>query len=85
MRERYFFDKRDLKHFFTKYGIMMLIAIPLLIGINILFKKWFNINSMVFLNIVFLCLIFAVGELICFLFKRRKEAKLDNKEKTNEK
>ena len=85
MRERYFFDKRDMKHFFTKYGIMMLIAIPILIGLNILFQKWFNIDSMIFLNIVFLCVIFAVGEFICFLWKKRKESKLADKEKTNEK
>ena len=58
MKERYFFDKRDMKHFLTKYGIMMLIAIPILIVINVLFEKWFEIESMVFLNIVFLCVIF---------------------------
>jgi len=81
MRERYFFDKRDMKHFFKKYGIMMLIAIPILIALNVLFDKWFEIESMVFLNIVFLCVIFAVGEFICFMWKRRKENKESNKEK----
>jgi heme/copper-type cytochrome/quinol oxidase subunit 4 len=80
MRERYFFDKRDMKHFLTKYGIMMLIAIPILIVINVLFEKWFEIESMVFLNIVFLCVIFTVGEFICFMWKKRKENKESDKE-----
>lgn len=85
MRERYFFDKRDIKHFVKKYGIMMLVAIPILIGLNVLFNMWFEIKSMVFLNIVFLCVIFVAGEFICFLWKKRKEAKLVDKENTNEK
>ena len=34
MRNRYFYDKRDMKHFFVKYGIMLLIAIPILVVVN---------------------------------------------------
>lgn len=75
MANRYFFDKRDMKHFFVKYGIMLAIAIPILIVINYLFYKWFNIGSMVFLDIVFLCVIVAVEELIYFLIKRKKQSK----------
>ena len=81
MSDRYFFDKRDIKHFLVKYGIMMLIAIPIIIGINVLFQKWFNANSMVFLDIVFLCVIFVIGELICYLWKQKKIKKEDKNEK----
>jgi len=75
MGERYFFDKRDIKHFLIKYGIMLAIALPIVIGINILFLKWFGADNMVFLDIVFLCVIFVVGELICYLWKQRKNKK----------
>lgn len=82
MGERYFFDKRDIKHFLMKYGIMLLIAVPIIIGINVLFKKWFNADNMIFLDIVFLCVIFVIGELICHLWKQKKNNKGD---KVNEK
>ena len=75
MANRYFFDKRDMKHFFVKYGIMLLISMPILLALNILFAKVFGATNMVFLDIVFLCVIFAIGELICFLVKRKKESK----------
>ena len=78
MANRYFFDKRDMKHFFVKYGVLILISIPLLIGINILFTKWFGNKSMVFLDIIFLCVMLAVYELIWFLIKRKKEEKNTN-------
>ena len=84
MRQRYFFDKRDIKYFLIKYGIMLLFAIPILVGINIMFRKWFDIDNMVFLNVVFLCVIVAIYELIFALIKRKKESK-SNKENTNEK
>ena len=79
MANRYFFDKRDMKYFFIKYGVLLLIAIPLLIGANILFIKWFNPKSMVFLDIVFLCVILTIYEAIWFLVKRKKAEKGDNK------
>jgi len=84
MKQRYFFDKRDIKYFLIKYGIMLLFAIPILVGINIMFRKWFDIDNMVFLNVVFLCVIVAIYELIFALIKRKKESK-SNKENTNEK
>ena len=63
---------------------MLLFAIPILVGINIMFRKWFDIDNMVFLNVVFLCVIVAIYELIFALIKRKKESK-SNKENTNEK
>ena len=50
MANRYFFDKRDIKHFLIKYGIMLLISVPILIGINILFGYVFKYDNMVFLD-----------------------------------
>ena len=55
MANRYFFDKRDMKHFFVKYGIMLLISMPILLALNVLFAKVFGATNMVFLDIVFLC------------------------------
>lgn len=85
MHNRYFFDKRVLKKFFIKYGIMLLIAIPVLIAINVLFEKWFGVTNMIFLDLVFLCVIVVIGEFICYLAKRNKENKSATKEKHNEK
>lgn len=82
MANRYFFDKRDMKHFLIKYGIMLLIAIPIIIGINVLFTKWFNADSMIFLDVVFLCVIFVIGELVCHLWKQKRNQK---EESSNEK
>ena len=82
MSDRYFFDKRDIKHFLIKYGIMLLIAMPIIICINLLFKKWFNADNMIFLDVVFLCVIFVIGEVICYMWKQKKHKKGD---KINEK
>lgn len=80
MANRYFFDKRDIKHFLVKYGIMILIAIPILLALNYLFMVVLKVENMVFLDIVFLCVIVSIGELICFLVKRKKENKENTKE-----
>lgn len=77
MADRYFFDKRDVKRFLLKYGIMFIVAIPIIIGINILFAKWFNADNMIFLDIVFLCVIFVLGELICHLWKQKRKKEGD--------
>ena len=81
MANRYFFDKRDIKHFIIKYGIILLIAMPILLGINILFKIWFNVDNMVFLDLVFLSVIVVIAEAICFKLKQRRERKENTKEK----
>ena len=70
------------KYFFTLYlavfgGQVALPAIPIIIGINILFAKWFNADNMIFLDIVFLCVIFVVGELICYMWKQKRNKKGD--------
>ena len=81
MANRYFFDKRDIKHFLIKYGIMLLISIPILIGINILFTMVFKVENMIFLDIVFLCVIVVVYEYLYSLIKEKKEQKKNLKEK----
>ena len=81
MANRYYFDKRDIKHFLIKYGIMLLISIPILLGINVLFTIVFKVESMVFLDIVFLCVIVVVYEYIYSKIKQKKEEKENTKEK----
>ena len=80
MANRYFFDKRDIKHFLIKYGVMLLISIPILLGINILFTIVFKVENMVFLDIVFLCVIVVLYEYLYSLIKEKKEKK-NSKEK----
>ena len=81
MANRYFFDKRDIKHFLIKYGVMLLISIPVLLGINILFTLVFNVENMVFLDIVFLCVIVVLYEYLYSLIKAKREQKKNPKEK----
>lgn len=81
MANRYFFDKRDMKYFLKKYGIMLLIAIPLLIVINLLFIKWFNATNMMWLDIVFLCVILVVYEVVWRAIKRRRDSKQEEKKR----
>lgn len=79
MRNRYFFDKRDLKKFFLKYGIMILIAIPILIGVDLAIAKNHPDQSFVLIDLALLCGVVGLGELICFWIKSAKEKK-NNKE-----
>ncbi len=72
MGDRYFFDKRVLKKFFIKYGIMLLIAIPLMIGINIIIQKHNPNQRFILIDLAIIAVVVAVGELICFLVKRAK-------------
>ena len=81
MANRYFFDKRDMTYFLKKYGIMLIIALPILIAINVLFRIWFNFTNMMWLNIVFLCVILVIYEAIWYAIKRRKDVR---KEKERE-
>ena len=81
MANRYFFDKRDMTYFLKKYGIMLIISLPILIAINVLFRIWFNFTNMMWLNIVFLCVILAIYEAIWYAIKRRKDVR---KEKERE-
>jgi len=79
MANRYFFDKRDIKKLLIKYGIFLAITIPILIAINYLFIIWFNANSMVFLDIVFLCVILVIYEAIWYAVKKKSQENRDEK------
>lgn len=73
MRNRYFFDKRDLKKFFLKYGIMLLIAFPLIVGANVLMFNHNPNQRFILVDLAILAVVVALGELICYYAKRRKE------------
>lgn len=79
MADRYFFDKRDVKKLLVKYGIFLAIAVPILLVINYLFTIWFNAKSMVFLDIVFLCVILVIYEAIWYAVKKKSQEKRDEK------
>ena len=79
MANRYFFDKRDIKHFVVKYGIILLISIPILLGINIFFTSVFKVERMVFLDIVFLCVIVVIAEYVYAKMQEKKKNKKNTK------
>lgn len=72
MGDRYFFDKRVIKKFLLKYGIMLLIAIPLMIGANVLIQKYNPNTRFILIDLAIIAVVVAVGELICFLVKKSK-------------
>ena len=77
MRNRYFFDKRDVKHFVLKYGIMLLVALPFLVLVNILNEKYMHIKSMILIDLLVILVVVLVGELIYRAIKNKRENKED--------
>ncbi len=75
MRNRYFFDKRDLRHFFLKYGIMLAIAIPLVIVANYLMYRHNPNQRFILVDLAIIAVVVAIGELICYLIKKAKQTK----------
>lgn len=72
--DRYFLDKRVVKKTFLKYGIMFLIALPLLIVFNVFCDQigfWWTV-------VVDMCIIgfvVVIGELLLIKIKNKREAK----------
>ena len=65
MRDRYFFDKRDWKRRFAKYGIIFLISFIPIVLFNVycgdlLGKRWL----VIFLDCVFLLVFVCIGNII---------------------
>ena len=77
MRNRYFFDKLDVKHFVLKYGIMLLVALPFLVLVNILNEKYMHIKSMILIDLLVILVVVLVGELIYRAIKNKRENKED--------
>lgn len=77
MRDRYFFDKRVLKKFFLKYGLMLLVALPLMIVANVLISKHNPNQRFILIDLAIIGVVVAMGELICFYVKQKRQEKED--------
>ena len=85
MRDRYFFDKRDWKRRFTKYGIIFLISFVPVVLFNVycgdmLGKRWL----VIFLDCVFLLVFVCIGNAIANKIFEKKDAKLERLRKERE-
>ena len=85
MRSRYFFDKRDMKRGFAKYGIIFLISFIPLILFNIFAYTYINIRWLIVLLDCIILLVFVViGNHIAKKIFDRKDAKLAAKQKARQ-
>ena len=85
MRSRYFFDKRDMKRGFAKYGIIFLISFIPLVLFNIFAYKYIGIRWLiVLLDCVLLLLFVAIGNNIARKIFEKKDARLNAKVKARE-
>ena len=74
MANRYFFDKRDMKHFFIKYGILLLIAFFIIIGVNVFLTRVDRVGR-IFIDLAIILVVVLVGEMVYNAIERRREAK----------
>lgn len=85
MRSRYFFDKRDMKRGFAKYGIIFLISFVPLILFNIFAYTYINVRWLIILlDCVILLGFVAIGNHIAKKIFEKKDAKLAAKQKARE-
>ena len=85
MTDRYFFDKRDWKRRFTKYGIIFLISFVPVVLFNVycgdmLGKRWL----VIFLDCVLLLVFICIGNAIANKIFEKKDAKLERLRKERE-
>ena len=78
MRDRYFFDKRDWKRRFIKYGIIFLISFFPIVFFNIYCSDYIGSNGLViFLDCIILLIFVAIGSIIANKIFEKKDAKLE--------
>lgn len=85
MANRYFFDKRDMKRGFGKYGLIFLVAFVPMVIFNIFAYKYINIRWLiVLLDCVILVAFILVGNVIAKKIFERKDAKIEARRKARE-
>lgn len=78
MRDRYFFDKRDWKRRFVKYGIIFLISFLPIVLFNIYCSDLLGQDWLViFVDCVLLLIFVVIGNLIANKIYEKKDAKLE--------
>lgn len=85
MADRYFFDKRDWKRRWGKYGIIFLISFLPVVGFNLLLSDYLGADWLVILLDCILLLGFvAIGNAIANKIFEKKDAKLERLRKERE-
>lgn len=78
MRDRYFFDKRDWKRRFVKYGLIFLISFVPIVLFNVYCSDYIDNDALVvFLDCIFLLIFVVIGNIIANKIFARKDAKLE--------
>lgn len=85
MANRYFFDKRDMKRGFAKYGIIFLISFLPILLFNIFVGGYLNADWLVvLLDCVFLLVFVVIGNRIANKIFEKKDKKLEARRKARE-
>lgn len=85
MANRYFFDKRDMKRGFAKYGIIFLISFVPILLFNIFVGGYLKAEWLVvLLDCVFLLVFVVIGNHIANKIFERKDKKLEARRKARE-
>ena len=78
--DRYFFDKRVIKAALIKYGIMFVIALPILIVINVYLINDLSFWAATFVDVGVLLLVVLICLVIYSYIKKAKGKKLKERE-----
>ena len=85
MNDRYFFDKRDWKRRFIKYGVIFLISFLPIVLFNVYCSKYLGKDWLVvFLDCVLLLIFVAIGNIIANRIFEKKDRKLERLRKERE-
>ena len=85
MRDRYFFDKRDWKRRFGKYGVIFLISFLPIVLFNVYCSDYIGKDWLVvFLDCVFLLIFVVIGNMIATKIYEKKDRKLERLRKERE-
>lgn len=85
MSDRYFFDKRDWKRRFIKYGIIFAISFLPIVLFNMYFSQYLNHRWLVILlDSVILLVFVVVGNIIAKRVFEKQDAKLERIQKERE-
>ncbi len=82
MTDRYFFDKRDWKRRFIKYGIIFAISFLPIVMFNIYCSKYFEKRwLLIFVDSVILLVFVVIGNYIATKIFNKKDAALERRQK----
>ena len=85
MNDRYLFDKRVMKKYLTKYGLMFLGIFVILIFVNGLLPSSIDGSAMIFIDVAAALILLLVIEVVIGKIKKKKMEKVERRkmEKTS--